>query len=72
MLRGIRGGISWNILSSLMQLFAFIAAIWNPKLKDAFVVCVVNQLLPPIAIEIESMLLKQIEDFSSMLSPKYT
>ena len=58
MLRGIRGGIGWNIVSSLMQLFAFPAAIWNLKLDETFEECDVNQLLQPMAIVIGSMLLK--------------
>ena len=41
MLRGIRGE---NILSSLMQLFAFLAAILNLKLEETFEECVANQL----------------------------
>ena len=57
MLLGIRGGIDWNILSSLMQRFAFLAAILNLKLEETFEECVVNQLLQPIAIVIGSMLL---------------
>ena len=58
MLRGIKGGIGWNILPSLMQLFAFLAAILNQKLEDTFEECVVNQLLKPMAIVVENMLLK--------------
>ena len=50
MLRGIRGGIGWNILSSLMQLFAFLAAILNLKLEETFKECVENELLQPIVI----------------------
>ena len=57
-LRGIRGGIGWDILLSLMQLFAFLSAILNLKLKESFVGCVVNQLLLPMIIVIKSMLLK--------------
>ena len=30
-----QGGIGWNILSSLLQLFAFLAAILNLKLEEA-------------------------------------
>ena len=58
MLRGIRDGIDWNILSSLMQLFAFLAAIFNLKLEKAFEECVVNQFLQPMANVIGNMLLK--------------
>ena len=58
MLRGTRGGIGWNILSSLMQLFAFLAAILNVKLEEAFEDCAVNQLLQSMAILTGSMLLK--------------
>ena len=58
MLFGIRGGIGWDILSSLMQLFAFLAAIWNLKLDETFEECDVNQLLQPMAIVIRSMLPK--------------
>ena len=58
MLRDIRGGIGWNILSSLMQLFVFLVAILNPKLEETFEECVVNQLLQPMAIVIGSTLLK--------------
>ena len=72
MLRGIRSGIGWNILSSLLQLFAFLAAILHVKLEETFEECVVNQLLQPIAIAIGSMLLKQKEVFPSMLHPKNT
>ena len=52
MLLGIRGGIGWNILSSLMQRFTFLAAILNLKLEETFEECVVNQLLQQIAIVI--------------------
>ena len=58
MLSGIRGGISWNILSSLMQLFVFLAAILNLELEEIFKECVANQLLHLMAIVIGSMLLK--------------
>ena len=58
MLRGISGGIGWNILSNLMQLFAFLAAIFNQKLQETFEKCVVNQLLQPMATVIGSMLPK--------------
>ena len=58
MLHGIRGGIDWNILSSLMKLFAFLAAILNLKLEQTFVDCVLNQILQPMAMVIGSMLLK--------------
>ena len=58
MLRGIRGGIGWNILSSLMQRFAILATILNIKLEETFEECVVNQLLQPMAIVIRHMLLK--------------
>ena len=34
MLRGITGGIGWNILSNLMQRFAALAAIFNVKLEE--------------------------------------
>ena len=42
---GIRGGIGWNILSSLAQLFAFLAAILNLKPEETFEKCAVNQLI---------------------------
>ena len=58
MLRVIRGGNGWNILSSLMQLFAFLAAILNLKLENTFKEGVVNQLLQPMAVVIGSMPLK--------------
>ena len=58
MLRGIRGGIGWNILSSLMQRFAILAAILNVKLEETFEECVMNQLLQPIWLAIGNMLLK--------------
>ena len=58
MLPGIRGGIGSNILSSLMQLFAFLAAILYLKLDETFEECVVNQLLQPMVIVIGTMLLK--------------
>ena len=58
MLRGIRGGNGWNILSSLMQFVAFLAAILSLKLEETLEECVVNQLLQPIVIVIGSMLLK--------------
>ena len=58
MLRGIRGGFDWNILLSLMQLFAFLAAILNLKLEETFKECIVNQLLQSMAIVIGTMLLK--------------
>ena len=64
------GGIDWNILSSLLQLFAFLAAILNLKLEKTFEECVVNQLSQPMAMVIGSMLLKQIEVFPSILPPK--
>ena len=34
MLRGITGGIGWNILSNLMQRFAALAAIFNVRLEE--------------------------------------
>ena len=71
-LRGIKGGIGWNILSSLMRLFAFLAAILNLKLEESFEERVVNQLLLPMVIVIGSMLLKRIEVFPSKLPPKNT
>ena len=58
MLRDIRGGNGWNILSSLMQFVAFLAAILSLKLEETLEECVVNQLLQPIVIVIGSMLLK--------------
>ena len=58
MLRGIRVEIGWNILSSLVQLFAFFAAHLNLKLEETFQECAVNQLLQPMAIAIRSMPLK--------------
>ena len=45
-------------MSSLMQLFAFFAAILILKLEETFEECAVNQLLQPTAIAIGSMLLK--------------
>ena len=45
--------MGWNVLSSLMQLFAFLATILNLKLEETFEECVVNQLLQPMAIELE-------------------
>ena len=65
MLRGIRGGVGWNILSSLMQHFAFVVAIFNLKLENTFEECVVNELLQPMAIVIGSMLLKWVEVFQA-------
>ena len=64
MLRGIKGGISWNILTSLMQRFAILAAILNEKPEKTFEECVVNQLLQSMAIGIGSMLLKMNGGFS--------
>ena len=58
MLHRILGEIGWNILSSLMQLFASFAAILNQKLEETFEKWVVNQLLQPMAIIIGSRLLK--------------
>ena len=58
MLRGIRGGIGWNILSSLVQLFAFLATILNLLLEETFEECVVSQLLQPMAFVIGSMQVK--------------
>ena len=43
MLRDIRDGIGWNILSRLMRLFAFLAVILNQKLEETFEECIVNQ-----------------------------
>ena len=65
MLRGIRGGIDWNILLSLMQRFAILAAIVNAKLEETFEECVVNQLLQPMAIVIGSMLLNEYRIFQA-------
>ena len=50
MLRGIRGEIGWNILTSLMQRFAILAAILNLKLEETFEESVVNQLLQPLRL----------------------
>ena len=43
-------GIGWNILSSLMQRFAILAAILNVKLEETFEEWVLNQLLQPILL----------------------
>ena len=40
MLRGFRGGDGWNILSSLKQLFAFLASNLNLRLEETFEGCV--------------------------------
>ena len=73
MLSGIGGRIGWNILSSLMPLFAFFAAILNlKKLEKTFEECVVNKLLQPMAIVIRSILLKRIKAFPSTLPAKNT
>ena len=53
-----------------MQLFTFLAAILNLKVKETFEKCIVNQLLQPMAIVIGSMLRRRIEVFPSMLPPK--
>ena len=58
MLRDIRSEIGWNVLSSVIQLFAFLAAILTRKLMETFEECVVNKLLQPMAIVIRSKLLK--------------
>ena len=58
MLRGIRGEIGWNILSSLMQQLAILVTILNVKLEKTFEEWVVNQLLQPVTIVIGRMLLK--------------
>ena len=47
-LHDIRGGIGWNILSSVRQRFAILAALLNVKLEETFEECVVNQLLQPM------------------------
>ena len=65
-----RGRIDQNILSSLMQLFAFLAAILKLKLEETFEECVVNQLIQSMAIVIGNMLLKRTEVFQSMLPQK--
>ena len=58
MLCGIRSGVGWNILSSLVQLFAFLTANLNLKLEETFEGSVVDQLLQQMAIVIGIMLLK--------------
>ena len=70
MLHGIRGGIGWNILSSLMQLFVFLAAISNLKLEETFKECVVNQLLQPMAIKLEAYAAKINRGFSKHAGSK--
>ena len=69
-LRGIRSGIGWNILSTLMQLFAFLAAILIESWRKLSRKSVVNQLLQRMGIVIGSILLKRIEP--SILAPKNT
>ena len=58
---GSRENASWDWLEysvCLMQLFAFLAVIFNLKFEETFEECVVNQLLQPMAIVIGSRLLK--------------